>query len=423
MNPKTLIYWLNLTLIFLAIGLISFLAIPSGEGRSLLVFASLCVAAFGLIVFRKKFLSESAADAGLALSPETQDKIEQLSAERDRLRGILQGMIEGVAVTDGRGTITLANPAFYEMFNLDSRCEGKTLLESLLNKELQEHLEICLKTQTASEAEVAFRFGMEEKIGLVHLTPLWDETEKESGAVLVFFDLTTIRRLERARKDFVANVSHELKTPLTSIRGYAETLLNGQPENPEVSRRFMEKIEKNAGLLQDLIEDLLRISEIESGRKEWNPKPVMIPEVLQEVERLFSEALEKKNIQFKVECPPEATVMSEPAALKQILINLLDNAIKYNRMGGQVEITVQALGENFQIAVKDSGMGIPAKNLPHVFERFYRVDKARSREMGGSGLGLAIVKHLVQAQGGEVWVESKPGQGSRFILTLPAENH
>jgi two-component system phosphate regulon sensor histidine kinase PhoR len=420
MNPRNPIYWLNLALLFIAIGLISFFGIPSGEGRSLLLFASLAMAAIGLIVFRKKITSKSSPASVSTYPLEIHEKIEQLSAERDRLRGILQGMLEGVAVTDSQGTITLANPAFYEMFHLDSRCEGKTLLESLLNKELQEHLESCLKSQNASEAEVTFRLGTEEKICLVHLTPLSDETEKETGAVLVFFDLTTIRRLERARQDFVANVSHELKTPLTSIRGYVETLLNGQPENPEVSRRFMEKIEKNAGLLQELIEDLLRISEIESGRKEWNPKPVFLPEVLHEVERLFSEALEIKNIQCNIQCPPGAAVMSEPAALKQILINLVDNGIKYNRSGGKLGITVERVGDNFQITVADTGMGIPVKDLPHIFERFYRVDKARTRDLGGSGLGLAIVKHLVQAQGGEVGVESDPGKGSRFILTLPA---
>jgi two-component system phosphate regulon sensor histidine kinase PhoR len=418
MNPRPPIYWLNLALIAVAIGLLDHILLPSGTLRSFLLFASLGMAIAALILLKKKITPKMPTLPGSTPSSEAKDKIEQLSAERDRLRGILQGMIEGVAVTDDLGTITLANPAFYQMFHLETRCEGKTLLESLLNKELQEHLESCLNSRQAAEAEVSFRLGGEEKICLVHVTPLSGETKKETGAVLVFFDLTTIRRLEQARKDFVANVSHELKTPLTSIRGYAETLLNAQGDNPDISKRFLDKIEKNAGLLQELIEALLHISEIESGRKEWNPKPVKVAEVLQEVERLFAEAMEKKNIRFNIDCPPEATVMSEPAALKQILINLIDNAVKYNREGGQVEITAQSLGENFQITVRDTGMGIPEKDLPHIFERFYRVDKARSREMGGSGLGLAIVKHLVLSQGGEVRVTSELGQGSRFTLTL-----
>jgi two-component system phosphate regulon sensor histidine kinase PhoR len=273
MKRKSPIYWINAALVSLAIALTGLLIFPAGAGRSFLIATSLAIAAVVLIFFRKNFTPERAAATVSIHSTDAQEKIAQLSAERDRLRGILLGMIEGVAVTDPRGTITLANPAFYQMFQLDSRSEGKTLLESLLNKALQQHLETCVKTHKGLEAEVSFRMGTEEKICMVSLTPLASQSGGESGAVLVFFDVTMIRRLEGARKDFVANVSHELKTPLTSIRGYAETLLGNPSENSEVTRRFLEKIEKNAGLLQDIIEDLFRISEIESGRRNGIPNP------------------------------------------------------------------------------------------------------------------------------------------------------
>lgn len=351
-----------------------------------------------------------------------------LSQERDQLTAVLRGMREGLVVTDPQGVITMSNPSFYREFHLEKRCEGKSLLETLMNPEVHDILRKAIKEKRTQEEEILFRLGRpeneassktQEKYSLVYCSPLL-EADKVTGSILVFFDVTQIRHLERIRRDFVANVSHELKTPLTSIRGFAETLLEGAVNNPETAKRFLSKIEKNASNLQNLIEDLLRLSEIESGRLQLHPIPLTLANIFQEIKTNFTEILGEKDIQLKIDAPTDSKVLAESAALKQILTNLIENAIKYSNPGGDITLAAEPKENRIEISIADTGIGIPAKDLPHIFERFYRVDKARSRDLGGTGLGLAIVKHLVHTHGGNVQVESTEGKGTCFHFALPA---
>jgi two-component system, OmpR family, phosphate regulon sensor histidine kinase PhoR len=238
--------------------------------------------------------------------------------------------------------------------------------------------------------------------------------------VLVFHDLTRVKQLESARQEFVANVSHELRTPLSLIKGYVETLLDGARDNPEVATRFLQTIDRNAERLRLLIEDLLTISELESGRVKLNLRDLPLGPVVAKVLEDFKGPAAAKNVHL-INQAPDLAVRADLDRLEQVLGNLVDNAIKYGRAEGSVSVGARAAeAAQVEVFVQDDGPGIPAEALERVFERFYRVDKARSREQGGTGLGLAIVKHLVQSQGGRVWATSEPGQGASIYFVLPA---
>ncbi|MBI2082489.1 MAG: hypothetical protein HYT76_02875 [Deltaproteobacteria bacterium] len=226
------------------------------------------------------------------------------------------------------------------------------------------------------------------------------------------------RQLEQMRREFVANVSHELKTPLTSIRGYAETLKNGALRDSAAAERFVNKIESNAALLQNLVEDLLKLSEIESGRMEIQTQNLPLREIATEVMEQFQRGMESKGIQGLNRIPAELHVHSDPRVIRQILSNLVDNAVKYTS-SGVVTLEVEPIGDRCRITVRDTGIGISDADQDRIFERFYRADKSHSSPTRGTGLGLSIVKHLVQAQGGEVGVRSEPGKGSEFWFTIP----
>jgi two-component system phosphate regulon sensor histidine kinase PhoR len=244
---------------------------------------------------------------------------------------------------------------------------------------------------------------------------------KRQGTILIFHDLTRLKQLENARKDFVANVSHELRTPLSLIKGYTETLIDGAKENPEVAAKFLATIDRNAERLKLLIEDLLTISELESGRLRMNLQPVALRGVVSKVFSDLTSKAQARKVTLRDEVP-ELRVSGDADRLEQVLGNLVDNAIKYGAQSGTVIVAARALdGAQVEVCVQDDGPGIPADALERVFERFYRVDKARSREQGGTGLGLSIVKHIVQSHGGRVWARSEPGQGTRFFFTLPAD--
>jgi two-component system phosphate regulon sensor histidine kinase PhoR len=239
------------------------------------------------------------------------------------------------------------------------------------------------------------------------------------GTILVFHDLTRLKELERTRQEFVANVSHELRTPLSLIKGYVETLLDGAKDNPEVAAKFLQTIDRNAERLKLLIEDLLTISELESGRLKLNIQSVGLVSILEKVLTDFKARAAEKNINLLSQVP-DLRVRADADRLEQVLSNLIDNGLKYGRHGGTVIITASLPEEgDVEICVQDDGPGIPPEALERVFERFYRVDKARSREQGGTGLGLSIVKHIVQCQGGRVWATSRVGHGAAFCFTLP----
>jgi two-component system phosphate regulon sensor histidine kinase PhoR len=237
-------------------------------------------------------------------------------------------------------------------------------------------------------------------------------------AVVVFHDLTEIRRTEKMRKDFIANVSHEFKTPLTSIRGYAETLIDAAAQDPEHTREFLETIQRNATQLQALVEDLLVLAQLES-EPPVEKKPIVVSELIREQTSVLRRAMAEKNIQVEVNCNA-VEILADRDRLVRALSNLLDNAIHYNKTGGQIRISCRHEGATFVVSIQDTGSGIPQSDLVRVFERFYRVEKSRTRDSGGTGLGLAIAKHAVESQGGSISVESKLGAGSTFTITLPA---
>jgi two-component system phosphate regulon sensor histidine kinase PhoR len=255
----------------------------------------------------------------------------------------------------------------------------------------------------------------------VNGSAIFDSAGNRHGTILVFHDLTRLKQLERTRQELVANVSHELRTPLSLIRGYVETLLDGAKDNPEIAPKFLQTIERNAERLQLLIEDLLTISELESGRVKLNLQPVSLKDLTDSVVADFKSRADAKKIVLTNQVP-DLSARADADRVEQVLCNLIDNAIKYGRSQGTVVVSARSVaGGQVEVSVRDDGPGIPPESLERVFERFYRVDKARSREQGGTGLGLSIVKHIVQGHGGRAWARSELGHGATFNFTLPQD--
>jgi two-component system phosphate regulon sensor histidine kinase PhoR len=354
------------------------------------------------------------------------NKIEEISKEKNYLQTILKGMIEGVLIVDGRGRILMANDALKDLLSLSSDVSDRMPLEIIRNAEL----EAAIRKVLQGEKKVAIELNVatfEEKtleVNLVGIPPSFEGTDKggegKRGVIAVFHDITRLKELEKIRQDFVANVSHELRTPLTTIKGYTETLLDGAL-NEKVAPQFLQVIQKHADRLTKIVEDLLTLSKIESKEFHLKVERLSLSELIDGVIDFATEMAEKKKISIsRSEVPSSLAVEADRTYIEQILFNLLDNAIKYTPEGGRVSISVieKDQGE-IQFSIEDNGIGIPKDDIHRVFERFYRVDKGRSQELGGTGLGLSIVKHLVQAHGGRVWVESQLGKGSIFYFTLP----
>ncbi|HEX4349975.1 MAG TPA: ATP-binding protein [Verrucomicrobiae bacterium] len=350
----------------------------------------------------------------------SQRRQQQTSVDAKAQQQVLfNSMIEGLLLLDRTHKIYLANRAFKNLFGLKVELRGKTILEALRLHELDE-----LVQRVQAEGQV---FDYEVK--LPELTERWlrvnaavisNSAGEREGLIMVFHDLTRLKQLERTREEFVANVSHELRTPLSLIKGYIETLLDGARNNPEVAERFLKIIERNTNRLDLLIQDLLTISALESGRMKLNLQPVDLHALAEKVLNDLHSRAENKNVKLVNELPVLPT-RADANRLDQVFANLVDNAIKYGRPSGKVTVSGRKLDDGrLEIFVQDDGPGIPPEAIERVFERFYRVDKARSRDQGGTGLGLSIVKHIVQAHGGEVRVESEPGKGATFFFTLPA---
>jgi two-component system phosphate regulon sensor histidine kinase PhoR len=330
-------------------------------------------------------------------------------------------MVEGLVLLDERGRVQLANHAFANLFELRGELAGKTILEVLRLHELAEMVERLGPDRPWTSREMKMP-GIVELWLRISAAAILSSEGRRQGTVLVFHNLTRLKQLERAREEFIANVSHELRTPLSHIKGYVETLLDGAKNDPEVSTRFLETIARNTERLKLLIEDLLTISELESGRVKLNLQAVELRPVVAKVFDDFKSHAEAKSIVLANEVP-DLPVRADPGRLEQVLSNLVDNAIKYGRTGGCAKVGAQSADDGkVEVFVKDDGAGLPAESLERVFERFYRVDKARSREQGGTGLGLSIVKHIVQGHGGRVWARSEPGKGATFFFTLPANS-
>jgi two-component system phosphate regulon sensor histidine kinase PhoR len=343
--------------------------------------------------------------------------VRELREEKQKVETIFARMGEAIIVTDSTGRIALCNPAFERVFGVPcERANGLTVIDATKSNPLDQAFQAALEgVQQTAEVRVLFpaqRILEATVTGIVDGEPL--------GAVGILHDVTELRRLEAVRREFVANASHELQTPITAIRAMAETLLAGGRADPALTERFLEDLEKQASRLGALVRDLLDLASAEAGVHAHGCGTVAVSEVASGVAEQLRSLAEQRQVAMELDVPADVTVGCDWASLSRILSNLLDNAIKYTEAGGRAGVTASRADDVVSITVWDTGIGIPSTDLERVFERFYRVDKGRSRELGGTGLGLAIVKHLTEAMGGRVSVESQLGKGSRFTIALPA---
>jgi two-component system phosphate regulon sensor histidine kinase PhoR len=341
--------------------------------------------------------------------------LKELRGERDRMAGILEGMQEGVLLLDSKRRIVILNPALREMLLLPADAVGKPLLDVVRHAELRDLFDEAARDDEPTTQEV--------EIGSIKPRRLLARVARMPGEarqlVAVFVDVTEVRKLESMRRDFVANVSHELRTPVTSIRSAAETLIDGAAEDPKAAAAFIAIIDRNAQRLQSLVEDLLDLSRIEARGFRLTLEPIELKPIFSQVMGLFRDRASKKNVSLEERAPGALPkVRADRRALEHVLTNLIDNAVKYCGPGTRVWLAVSVNPEAVTVSVSDDGPGIDERHLPRVFERFYRVDAGRSREVGGTGLGLSIVKHLVEAMGGSVAVESKLHAGTTFSFSL-----
>jgi two-component system phosphate regulon sensor histidine kinase PhoR len=351
------------------------------------------------------------------------EKIQDLAQEQAKATAILDAMVEGVIAVDGHNHVVLMNERAREMFGLGPvRAERKSFLETIRNVDLHEVLRESRRSPEGAVVQRELRLTTPATLALqVHAVPVRLGGEG-TGVVMVIHDVTTLRHLEQVRTEFVANVSHELRTPLTAIHGYLETLLGGALEEREHARRFLEIVFRHTERLGRLLDDLTDLSNIELGRVTLTLEPVRLEEVVESALGIIRPKAESGAVTVVAVAPPPdlPAVLADRDRLVQILINLVDNAVKYTPAGGRVSVTPAVRPGLVEVAVADTGIGIPRADLPRITERFYRVDKARSRAMGGTGLGLAIVKHLVLAHGGELTIDSELGRGTVVRFTLPA---
>jgi two-component system phosphate regulon sensor histidine kinase PhoR len=345
--------------------------------------------------------------------------VEKLGGERDRLAGILETMAEGVLLIDRSGRIVLANASLRMMVASSGQLVGKEPIEAIRNNELADIIESVQRTESPATGEVEL-IGILPRRVLVRAAPL--TVDGKEGVVVVLSDVTELRRLETLRRDFVANVSHELRTPIAAIRAAAETLEGGAVDDPQAARDFLGMIGRHSERLHQLVEDLLELSRIEAQKLDLRATPIEARELIDHMIGLYTLSAGRKEVKLLAgACPAELLLLTDRRALEQILSNLIDNAIKYASRGAKVTLSAAEKEGEVRIAVADTGPGIHSKHLPRLFERFYRVDRGRSRDVGGTGLGLSIVKHLTEAIGGHVTVESLPGVGSTFTVYFPAK--
>ncbi len=365
--------------------------------------------------------AQRAARALTTMTRELQQQIAQLTAQRGELTAIVDSMAEGVIAVDARGTLLLVNAVARAVLDLPAGdLVGRPAGEVIRHPPLQEALRRLLTERQRATVEMRL-FHPAELVLRIQGAPCQESADALGpAAVLVIQDVTELHRYDLLRKEFVANVSHELKSPLTGIRSLTETLLGGAVDDPANSRRFLQLIDAESARLAGLVEDLLALSQLESGALPLHQRRMELEPMARSLLTSFEPQLAPRRVSVSLAVPPSLAVQADPERLRQILSNLLDNAIKYNQEGGRITIGAAREGEWVRVDVSDTGIGIPAPDLPRVFERFYRVDKARSRELGGTGLGLAIVKHAVEAHGGRVWADSTPQHGSTFSFTLPA---
>lgn len=356
------------------------------------------------------------------MADQLDDRIEMVESQRSELEAVFSGMVEGVLAIDMDYRCLNMNRAASHFLGISlPKVLGKKIQSFIQNEELVELLETSMKTREVTERDIAIVSGIEERVFQVRGTPLYDAGRSQIGVLLVFNDVTDLRKLQNLGKEFVANVSHEIKTPITSIRGFAETLLDGAKDDPEDTQRFLEIIMKQARRLEAIVEDLLSLSRLDQADvvdssilEDCNLEPLISSCV-----QGFEKHADEKSIRIEVNAPPEYWVKANSNLLEQAVGNLIDNAIKYSEPKRRIEVTLEEFEEEAVISVRDQGIGIPEEHFPRLFERFYRVEKGRSRKLGGTGLGLAIVKHIAKLHHGRVSVRSVHGEGSTFSIHLP----
>jgi two-component system phosphate regulon sensor histidine kinase PhoR len=355
-------------------------------------------------------------------------RVAAAEAQGRELEAILDAMAEAVIALDSKLAIRLANPAAEALFAREGKLAGRGLLEATRSSALQEAAAACLASGARRAIETALYLPSERFFQALAApllgggTPIANGSSGSAGVVLVLGDITELRRLERVRRDFVANVSHELRTPVQLVKGFAESLREGAIGDPEQADRFLGIIERNTERMESLISDLLSLASLEREGREWlSAERSAIGPILEAAREAILPKARERGTELIVECGEGISAKVDPGLLEQALVNLIDNAVKYSPPGKVVRISAKAEGGLLVMEVRDQGIGIPSRDLPRIFERFYRVDKARSRELGGTGLGLAIVRHIAIAHGGDVSVESWEGEGSTFRVRLPLD--
>jgi two-component system phosphate regulon sensor histidine kinase PhoR len=363
----------------------------------------------------------SLSDAINTMAGQLRDRIDTVMRQRNEIEAMLSSMIEGVIAVDRDEHIISMNQAAAAMFSCDAaKVQGRSIQEVVRNTVLHDFVKTALTSQEPVERDIVLYSDVERIIN-AHGTIL-QGGEHRAGALIVLNDVTRLWRLENIRRDFVANVSHEIRTPITAIKGFVETLRDGSVKDPRESSRFLGIVEKHADRLEAIIEDLLSLSRIERGAEgeHINLQVGRIRDVLVAAIQVCEVKAAPKKITLELSCSEELKAAINPALLEQAVVNLIDNAVKFSDEGSTVLVKAVQRDDQISISVSDQGCGIEKEHLPRLFERFYRVDKARSRQMGGTGLGLAIVKHIAQAHGGRVSVESTPGKGSTFSIHIPS---
>jgi len=354
------------------------------------------------------------------LARNLQNMVKEHEVQKDRLTTLIENMGSGLVLIDSKGYITLTNRTYKEVFHVqDHLFLGQLYMDVISHKEVCDVIEEVFMTEQKVRKQVHLSFPIERKHFEVYGAPIISQGNEWKGIVLVFHDITELKKLEQMRKDFVANVSHELKTPITSIKGFAETLLDGALQDRKTLESFLTIILKESERLQSLIHDLLELSKIEQHNFQLNMGQIELNELVTDSVEILKEKATRKEIHLSIQTSDnQIFIKGDASRLKQIFINIIDNAIAYTPNEGNISVKIMDSEKEAKVSVSDTGIGIEKGEIPRIFERFYRVDRARSRESGGTGLGLAIVKHLMEAHQGEISVESEVGKGTTFHLTF-----
>jgi two-component system phosphate regulon sensor histidine kinase PhoR len=362
------------------------------------------------------------ADSINLMAARIADQIEDLTQQKGKVEGILTHLVSGVFVVDRSGRVTMVNPAAEKMIGVKAdEMLQKWHWEAGGNFGLSSLIDEAILVGTEQKKEVTFFKPLERTVE-VYITPIQSNYNRIAGAVVLLHDVSDWRRLERMRSEFVANVSHELRTPITAVRGFSETLLDGAMDDPGITKQFLQIIHDESERLTRLINELLELSKIESGHTQFRHGRVDLVKLVERTVGRYQHQAEQSGLTIATELPERAVELeADGDRVAQVLINLLGNAMAYTPAGGSVTVGVEDTGREVVLRVQDTGIGIPEEDLPRLFERFYRVDKARARRSGGTGLGLAIVKHIVEGHHGRVDVQSEVGAGSCFCVYLPKQ--